>query len=81
MKTAMHPTYSETSIVCACGATYPTCHVHPRSPQRVLTRKPSRGPPLAHAWGIAGPSPSTRTRGCSATVWSRVCGPPLPASG
>ena len=24
MKTAMHPTYSETSIVCTCGATYPT---------------------------------------------------------
>ena len=25
MKTAMHPTYGETSIVCACGATYSTC--------------------------------------------------------
>ena len=24
MKTAMHPAYSETTIVCACGATYPT---------------------------------------------------------
>ncbi len=24
MQTAMHPTYSETTIVCACGATYPT---------------------------------------------------------
>jgi large subunit ribosomal protein L31 len=24
MQTAMHPTSSETSIVCACGATYPT---------------------------------------------------------
>ena len=24
MQTARHPTYSETSIVCACGATYPT---------------------------------------------------------
>jgi large subunit ribosomal protein L31 len=24
MKTARHPTYGETSIVCACGATYPT---------------------------------------------------------
>ncbi len=24
MKAAMHPTSGETSIVCACGATYPT---------------------------------------------------------
>jgi large subunit ribosomal protein L31 len=24
MKTAMHPTYHETTIVCACEATYPT---------------------------------------------------------
>ena len=24
MQTARHPTYSETSIVCACGATYST---------------------------------------------------------
>jgi large subunit ribosomal protein L31 len=24
MKTAMHPTYGETTIVCACGATYST---------------------------------------------------------
>jgi large subunit ribosomal protein L31 len=24
MKVARHPTYSETSIVCACGAVYPT---------------------------------------------------------
>jgi large subunit ribosomal protein L31 len=24
MKTAMHPTYRETTIVCACGAMYPT---------------------------------------------------------
>ena len=24
MQTAMYPTYSETTIVCACGATYPT---------------------------------------------------------
>ena len=24
MKVARHPVYSETSIVCACGATYPT---------------------------------------------------------
>jgi large subunit ribosomal protein L31 len=24
MKTAMHTTYDETTIVCACGATYPT---------------------------------------------------------
>jgi large subunit ribosomal protein L31 len=24
MKTAKHPTYSATTIVCACGATYPT---------------------------------------------------------
>ena len=54
-----------------------TFHVHPRSAQRVLTRKPSRGPPPAHAWGIAAPSPSTRARGCSAAVvWPRVCDPP-----
>jgi large subunit ribosomal protein L31 len=24
MKTAMHPTYGQTTMVCACGATYPT---------------------------------------------------------
>ena len=24
MKTTKHPTYDETTIVCACGATYPT---------------------------------------------------------
>ena len=24
MKTAIHPTYGETTVVCACGATYPT---------------------------------------------------------
>ena len=24
MKTDMHPTYAETTMVCACGATYPT---------------------------------------------------------
>ena len=24
MKTAKHPTYGETTIVCACGVTYPT---------------------------------------------------------
>jgi large subunit ribosomal protein L31 len=24
MKTAIHPTYDATTIVCACGATYPT---------------------------------------------------------
>src|SRR5712692_7846089 len=24
MKTARHPTYGETTMVCACGATYPT---------------------------------------------------------
>jgi large subunit ribosomal protein L31 len=24
MQTARHPTYGETTIVCACGATYPT---------------------------------------------------------
>ena len=52
-------------------------HGHPRSAQRAPARQPSRGPPPAHAWGIAAPSPSTRARGCSAAVvWSRICDPP-----
>jgi len=30
MKTTRHPTYGETTIVCACGATYPTRSTVPR---------------------------------------------------
>jgi len=30
MKTARHPTYGETTIVCTCGATYPTRSTVPR---------------------------------------------------
>ena len=29
MKTAIHPAYSETTIVCTCGATYSTCSTVP----------------------------------------------------
>ena len=34
-----------------------TLHVPPRSSQRVPARKPSRGPPPAHAWGYRHPLP------------------------
>ena len=37
MKTAMHPTYGETTIVCACGATYTTRTTRPQLSVAVCT--------------------------------------------